>query len=92
MLLLKLILDDWSVQETLEGVKELELSNDGVRVIETLSKDGSDSSLELLNSLSELVEVIVEFSLLDVHDIIWDTGELLNSLGELSVNLNDRCR
>ena len=30
VLLLKLILDDWSVEKTLEGVEELELANDGV--------------------------------------------------------------
>lgn len=45
VLLFKLILDDWSVEKSLEGVKELELTNDGVGVIETLGKDGSKSSL-----------------------------------------------
>jgi hypothetical protein len=30
VLLLKLILDDWSVEKTLEGVEELELANNGV--------------------------------------------------------------
>ena len=83
VLLFKLILDDWSVKKSLEGVKELELTNDGVGVIETLGQDGSESSLELLDSLSELEEVVVEVSLLDVHDVVRDGHEVFNSLGEL---------
>ena len=83
VLLLKLVLDDWSVKKSLEGVKELELTNNGVGVIETLGEDGSESSLELLDSLSEREEVLVEVSLLDVHDVVLDGRELVNSLGEL---------
>ena len=83
VLLFKLILDDWSVKKSLEGVKELELTNNGVGVIETLGEDGSESSLELLDSLSELEEVVVEVSLLDVHDVVRDGHEVFNSLGEL---------
>lgn len=41
VLLFELILDDWSVKKSLEGVKELELTNNGVGVIETLGEDGS---------------------------------------------------
>ena len=89
VLLFELILDDWSVEESLEGVKELELTNDGVGVIETLSEDGSESSLELLDSLSELEEVIVEVPLLDVHDLVLDLAEIFNSLIELTVDCKD---
>lgn len=70
VLLFKLILDDWSVKKSLKGVKELELTNDRVGVIETLGENGSESSLELLDVLSELEEVVIEVSLLNVHDVV----------------------
>jgi hypothetical protein len=37
MFLFKLILNDRTVKETLKGVQEFELSNNGIRVIEALS-------------------------------------------------------
>jgi hypothetical protein len=39
VLLLKLVLNDGSVEKALEGIEELELSNNGVGVIEALGKD-----------------------------------------------------
>ena len=89
MLLLKLVLDVWSVEKSLKGVQELELSNDGVAVIETLSQDGGESSLQLLDALSELEEVIVKLSSLNIHDVIFDLHEFLDSLFEFFVDLFD---
>lgn len=82
MFLLKLVLNDSSVQEILERVKKLEFTNDGVAVVETLCQDGGNSSFELLSSLLEFVEVVLEFSLFNVHDIVSDRGELILSIGE----------
>jgi hypothetical protein len=45
VLLLQLILDDWSVEKSLKGVQELELANDGVTVVKSLSEDRSESPL-----------------------------------------------
>lgn len=89
MLLLELILDDGSVEETIEGVQKLELANDGIAVIETLGENGSKSSLEFLDALAELVEVVIEGSLFNVHDVVGDLHELLDGNIELSVDLDD---
>jgi hypothetical protein len=92
VLLLKFILDDGSVEKSFEGIKKLEFSNDGVAIIETLGEDGSESSLKFLNALSELVEVIIESSLFDVHDVVFNLHEVLNGSSELFVDLNDSSR
>ena len=52
-----------------------------------MGQDRSDSSLEFLDSLSELVEVVVELSSLNVHDVVSDSGELVLCLGELLEDL-----
>jgi hypothetical protein len=87
--LLKLILDDGSVKKSFEGIEELEFTNDGIAVIETLGEDRSESSLEFLNALSELVEVIIESSLFNVHDIILNLHESFNGRIELLEDLDD---
>jgi hypothetical protein len=92
VLLLKFILNDGSVEKSLEGIKKLEFSNDGVAIIETLGEDGSESSLKFLNALSELVEVIIESSLFDVHDVVFNLHEVLNGSSELFVDLDDGSR
>jgi len=84
MFLLKLVLDDGSVEESFEGVEQLELSNDGVAVVEALGEDGGESSLEFLDSLSELEEVVVELSLLNIHDVVVDLGKIFHGLVELN--------
>lgn len=86
MFLLKLVLNDRSVQEILERVKKLEFTDDGVAVVKTLCQDGGNSSFELLNSLLEFVEVIIEFSLFNVHNIVSDRGELSLSFLEFFVD------
>jgi len=70
VLLLELILDDWAVEEALERVEELELSNQSVAVIEALGQGRGESPLELLDSLPELVEVVIETPLGDIHDVV----------------------
>jgi len=70
LLLLKLILDDWSFKKSIKGIKKLEFSGNSITIIETLCKNRGKSSLKLLNSLSELVEVIIKGSVLNVHDIV----------------------
>jgi hypothetical protein len=42
--------------------------------------------------LSELVEVIIESSLFDVHDVVFNLHEVLNGSSELFVDLNDGSR
>jgi hypothetical protein len=86
VLLLKLVLDNGSVEELGEGIKQLELANDGVAVIETLSENRCESSLKLLDTKAELVEVVIESSLFNVHDLILDLHEKVNGGLELSVD------
>ena len=88
MLLFKLILDDGTVKETLERVEKLELANDGVRVVKALSENRGQPSLEFLNAVAELVEVVIELALLNVHDVIADSHKIFNSLIELFENLH----
>jgi hypothetical protein len=80
-------LNDGSGKKTFEGIEKLELTNDGITIIETLSKDGSESSFKFLDSASELVNVVIESSLLNVHNVILDTSELFNSLVEFVEDL-----
>jgi hypothetical protein len=84
---LKLVLNDWSLKKFIKGIQKLELSNDGITIIETLGQDRSDSSLELLDLLSELIEVIIECSHLDVHDVIFGFTEIVDGSVELTVDL-----
>jgi hypothetical protein len=87
MLLLKFILDNWSVEKTFKGIKELELSGNGVTIVKALSEDGGESSLEFFDSLSEFVEVVIKLSFLDVHDIILHLHELHHGFVELIIDL-----
>lgn len=75
MFLLEFILYDRPVQKISEWIKELELSNNCVTVVETMSQDWSNSSLELFDSLSKLVEIVIEFSPFDIHDIVSISNE-----------------
>ena len=92
MLLFELILDDWTVEKGGERVKKLEFPNDGVAIIEALGQDGGDSPLKLLDSLFELVEVVLELSLFDIHDIVGNGGELGLGISELFEDLLDCLR
>mmetsp|Transcript_20734 Transcript_20734/g.31851 ORF Transcript_20734/g.31851 Transcript_20734/m.31851 type:complete len:572 (-) Transcript_20734:732-2447(-) len=92
VLLLELVLDDGAVKQSLEGVQQLELADDGVTVIETLGQDGGQTSLELLDSLAELEEVVVELALFDVHDVVLHGRELVDGLLELREHLEDGSR
>ena len=87
MFLLEFVLDDRTVEESLEGVEELEAAVDGVAVVEALGDDRGETTLELLDLGSELIEVIVEGLDFDVHDIIGQELELLLSVLELVVDL-----
>jgi hypothetical protein len=91
VLLFKFILNVWPAEETFERIQKLELANDGVTVIETLGQDRGEASLKLFNLLTEFVEVILEFPLLDIHDVILDLHELIDSFLEEVVNLEHSC-
>lgn len=71
MPLFKLILNYWPVKKRGKRVKKLEFSYDGVTVIEALSQYGGNSSFELFDSFLEFVNVILELSLLNIHDVIF---------------------
>jgi hypothetical protein len=54
-----------------------------------LGKNRSESSLELLNSVTELKEIIIELALFNIHNVIADVHEFFNSFVELLENLHD---
>jgi hypothetical protein len=85
VLLLKFILNDGSVEEALEGIEKLELTDDGVWIIEALGQDWSKTALELLDSVAELVEIVIELALLNVIAYL---HELVNGLVELVEDLH----
>ena len=87
MLAFEFILDDRSVEQAFEGIKQLEFADDGVAVVERLGQHGGKSSLELPDALAEVEEVVIKFSLLDVHDVVLNGHEILNGFAELLVDL-----
>ena len=89
MLLFKFILDDWSGKKSFKGIQEFEFSNDGITVIKALGKDRGKSSLKTFDSLSKLVEIIIEHSLFNVHNVVFDLHELIDSNGEFIINLEN---
>lgn len=89
LLALKLILDDGAVKETLKGVEELELANNSVAVVEGLSQHGGEATLQLLDALAEVEEIVVKFASLNVHDVIVDLHEVLNDDFEFVENLSE---
>ena len=80
------------MEKSFKSVQKFEFTNDGITVIKTLGENGGKSSLELLDSLSELVEVIIKLSLLNIHDIICNLAEFFDSYLELLVDLSERVR
>jgi hypothetical protein len=92
LFLLELIMDNLSLQKAVKALKKLEFADESVTVIERLGKNGGKTSLLLLSALSELEEVVSELFLLNVHHIVVDEHELLNSLSELSLNSDDGLR
>ena len=90
VLLFKLILDNLTGKKSIKAVKELEFADNGIRVIERLSQDRGKSALELLDALAELEEVVVETALLNLHDVVVDGHEFLNSGVELLENSGNR--
>jgi len=91
VLLLKLVLNNWSVEQAFKGIKKLEFSDNGVTVIKALSENGCKPSLEFSDSLSEFVEVVVELPFLNIHDVVLYSHELFNSLVEFFKDLIDSC-
>jgi len=87
MLFLKLILNVWSIEKSFERVKQLELSNDRIAIIKSLSQDRWESSFKLSDSLFEFIEIFLKSSLINVHDVIFDLHELVNSFLKLFMNL-----
>lgn len=89
MFLLKFILNDWSVKESFKRVKKLELSNNSVRIIKALGKDGSETALKFLDSVAEFVEVIIKLTLFNVHDVVVDLHELFDGFVKLIEDLKN---
>jgi len=87
MLFLKLILNVWSIEKSFERVKQLEFSNDRIAIIKSLSQDRWESSFKLSDSLFEFIEIFLKSSLINVHDVIFDLHELVNSFLKLFMNL-----
>ena len=83
MLLFELILDDGSVEDPFEAVKQLELTHDSVVIIEALSDDGSKSPFKLFDLMSEGHEVVIEHFLRDIHGVIGELSEIFHCLFEL---------
>ena len=91
MLFLKLILNDRTVKKAFKGVEELELADDGIGVVKALGEDGSETSLKFLDAVAELVEVVIELALLNVHNVIADSHEFFNSFVEFFEDLHNGC-
>lgn len=89
MFFFKFILDDGSIEEALEAVQQLKSSVDGVAIVESLGDDRGQSSFELLDLGSKLVEVVIEFFFVNVHDVVFDALESLNCGFEFVENLFD---
>jgi len=89
LLALKFILDAWAVEETLKTLKQLELANQGIAVIERLSEQSSKSALEVFDFLTEVKKVILELTALNIHDIVGYRTKLLLSGHKLLVELPD---
>ena len=92
VLLLELVKDVRAVQQTLETIQQLEPSEDGIAVIETLGEDGGKPTLELLDLVPELIEIAIEPLLVDVHDLVFNSLEALNGLLEFLKDLLDGLR
>lgn len=90
MLLFKLILDDLAVKQTFKAFKELKFTNDSVAIIEGSSQDRGQSAFEFLNALAELVEIIIKFAHLDIHNIIVDKHEFIFGGIELIQDVHNR--
>jgi hypothetical protein len=90
MLALDVILNDGAVEEALKGIEQLELANDGVAVVEGLGDNRGETALKLLDGLAEVEEVVIELTVLDVHDVVGDGHELINDKVEFVKNLGQR--
>lgn len=92
VLLLELIKNVRSVEKTFKGVEKFESSKDNVGIIKTLSKHRGQPSLKFLDVVPELIEISIELFLVDVHNVIFDFLEVLNSFFEFGVNsINGFC-
>jgi len=87
--LLKFILDDWSTEKSIKGVEEFEFSWDGIIVVESLGNDGSKSSFEFFDFVSEFTEIIVELGFVNIHDVVFDHSELFDSCFKFVENLGN---
>ncbi len=89
MLLLELILNDGAVKDSLKAVQKLEFTQNCIIVIKALGDDWGKSSLEFLYLSSEHKEVLVKLFLVDIHSIIREGSEILNSFFKLFWDLFD---
>jgi hypothetical protein len=60
---------------------------DGVAVVEPLGDHRRESTFKFFDLASELVEIVIELLVLNIHDIVVKSLELIHSLLELHKNL-----
>lgn len=87
MFLFKFVLDDRSVQKSFERIEQFESTMNGVAIIESLSDHGSQSSFQLFDLRSELVKIVIELLVLNVHNVVIQGLELVHSLLEFHEDL-----
>ncbi len=85
-------MNDFSGKEAFEAFKELEFAHKGVTVIKGRSQHRGQPTLEALDVLAELEEVVGELFLLNFHDVIIDKHESVNSSSEFCVDTHNGLR
>jgi hypothetical protein len=90
MFLLQLVLDDGPRQQPLETVEQLEPPVQSVVIVETLRDHTRQTPFQLLDLVTELVEIVIKILLVDVHDVVLHLLERLNRPLELNRNLLHR--
>ena len=86
MLSLKLILNNWSLQQNLETVEQLKAIVESLHVIEALRDHTGESPLQLFHFVPELEEILFKFLLLNIHDVVLQILEYFSGDHELVEN------
>lgn len=87
MFLFKFVLDDRSIQKSFERIEQFESTMNGVTIIESLSDHRSESSFQLFDLRSELVKIVIELFVLNIHNVVIQGLELIHSLLEFHEDL-----
>lgn len=87
MFLFKFVLNDRSIQKSFERIEQFESAMNGVTIIESLSNHRSESSLQLFDLRSELIKIVIELFVLNVHNVVIQGLELVHSFLEFHEDL-----